>query len=764
MRCGFPAPSALRVAAALLLLLPLASAADAASALRGRGHRFAETGPNASGQGCAFLGDRLRGLRDRDSFRLGVGGGERIALELTSVADPRNRGQTARLRLTRGEGTRALGSSRVGSLPLHLEARLPRAGELRIEVEQVLRREPFALRPPLWLWAWLEKLRARRYEGEYCLTVRSSGTAASTLAASSDVELQWIALAEGDVALPPFERRASGVWDGRIQPEVPLLGERVYGLVLTRGVSAADGRALEADADFRSARGSAEDPGAGPIALYRRDPLDPANPYPEARLVDATGHILLPDRVVLRGLDPDDPGLDAARARLHLLADDMSALEGFSTTAPLHVALSEPLDLATLTPDHVLLFERTDGALDLAGLLAEAGRHGVDPEDVALAVSFPTQRIEPDLREVRQQLLALGAAGHFDVAIQGVFRPGGPAGPFATYLEDHPEIGAVVRGLLPSPEFRGANGSFDPAKVSGETPAEDVALDFLLTLPATGAPPYPVVIAQHGFGGSNAIVTDEIGPLLAVEGIAVIGISAVAHGSRGSPIELLTATPLGSRGIFLQTVSDQMALLTAIEHGIDVDGDGAPDLRGEEIGYLGISLGGILGGVLAGVEERVAAYVLNVMGGRVAYFGQAPDTRAIFEGFLASRVGLLPTDPRFDAYLDRILELGELAQNPSDPLNWARRYRRLPAPGEARRRILIQQGEGDRLVRNEFTEELAATAGFATNRPATNPEGVSGHWIFEGPEGHGIFARDDVREQALHFLTSAGTEIIDPGP
>jgi hypothetical protein len=164
------------------------------------------------------------------------------------------------------------------------------------------------------------------------------------------------------------------------------------------------------------------------------------------------------------------------------------------------------------------------------------------------------------------------------------------------------------------------------------------------------------------------------------------------------------------------------------------------------------------------VEPGIRAYLLNVMGGRVAYLGQAPDTRAIFEVFLALQVGLLPTDPRFDAYLDRLLELGELAQNPSDSLNWARRYRRRPAPGEGPRRILIQQGEGDGLVLNAFSEELAAVAGFATNTPASDAGGVSGHWIFTGPEGHGIFAREDVRAQAVRFLASGGTEIAAPAP
>jgi len=103
-----------------------------------------------------------------------------------------------------------------------------------------------------------------------------------------------------------------------------------------------------------------------------------------------------------------------------------------------------------------------------------------------------------------------------------------------------------------------------------------------------------------------------------------------------------------------------------------------------------------------------------------------------------------------------------LGQDPADSLNWARRYRDQPFPGARARRILMQQGVGDALIPNIFTEEYAHVAGFATNTPQSDPNGVSGHWIFDMPGGHGIFGRDDVREQAVEFLLSGGTEIREP--
>ena len=76
--------------------------------------------------------------------------------------------------------------------------------------------------------------------------------------------------------------------------------------------------------------------------------------------------------------------------------------------------------------------------------------------------------------------------------------------------------------------------------------------------------------------------------------------------------------------------------------------------------------------------------------------------------------------------------------------------------------MLLQEGIGDTLVDNENTEALAKAAGMIANTPMSDAAGVSGLWRFDPPGGHGILARDDVQHQAIVFLTSDGTEIIDP--
>jgi hypothetical protein len=501
--------------------------------------------------------------------------------------------------------------------------------------------------------------------------------------------------------------------------------------------------------------------------LYSTDVEATGNPYPDARLVRADGTVRVPDRYVLRGL-PSAPEVATARAILRDGARQLETLRGFSTTAPIRIALSAPVDLATVDASSLLLFERADGRTDLAGVLDAAALLGVARDEIALAFSFPTQPIEDDLVAVQTLLRDRAAESKSVVLVDpdpdddlpiGVFTANDPT--FADFLRDAPHVSTVVAGLVASPDFRGPDGIWIPARVAGEEEAPVADLDFLLTLPTSGAPPYPVVMVQHGFGGDNRVVLD-LGEELAARGLAAIGISAVAHGRRGNPLELLGATVFVARDIFRQSIADQMAVLRAVEAGLDVDGDGGADLDAERMGYLGISLGGLLGATLVAVEDILPVAVLNVAGGRVAFLGQSEGLRDLVGGELARIAELDPMSPTFATYLRRILESGQHAMDSVDGLNFARRWFLEPLPGSAPHRVLLQEGIGDLLVNNESSEALAIAGGLVANTPMRDPGGVSGLWRFDPPGGHGILARADVREQALRFLASGGTEILDP--
>ena len=547
-----------------------------------------------------------------------------------------------------------------------------------------------------------------------------------------------------------------------ITPATALRGDAVYALVLTTAVRDAGGAALRAAPDFAAARGVAEPDGDGPVALYDADANADGNPYPDGRLVSGDG-VTIPDRIARRGL-ADTPKLAQARTVLRQTADAVGAAGAFSTTAPIRIALSAPIDLATVDADAVLLIRRPDRDLALEPLLSALERQGLPRRQVALAVSFPTLKIEDDLLTARLRLDERGSSlrASFvdpdptdDLPI-GVFA--GSSGAYAEFLAANPAVVAVARGLYPSPDFRDAGGLFDPAALAGTAAPSLPRLDFILTVPR-GPGPHPLVVVQHGFAGDNSFVLSIAGQL-AEHGLAAIGINAVSHGRRGSPLDLLRSSALQTRDIFRQTVVDQLALVRAARAGIDVDGDGTSDVDAARVSYLGVSLGGILGSVFIAVEPNVDAAVLNVAGGRVAFLGDNPGTRPIYQMALAEQAELAVGDPDFERFIQRMLTLGQQALDPADPLNFALHWRE-PLAGEPRR-VLIQEGIGDLLVSNDSTEALAAAGGLPAQTPQSDDAGVSGLWRFDPPGGHGIFSRADVRDQAVEFLASHGTRIVAP--
>ena len=552
-----------------------------------------------------------------------------------------------------------------------------------------------------------------------------------------------------------------------ITPSAALRGGAVYAVALTGGITDETGRPLQPSAAFRALRGGDDPVVEGPLALFEDDPDAAGNPYPDGRLV-SDGGVRIPDRFALRGLS-DIPALATARGVARGIADAIGAAGLFSTTAPIRIALSSPVDLRTVTPDTVRFFARRDAQLDLAPLLDDLERVGVASGTVALAISFPTQTIEDDLLAIRARLDDRLRGGSLQVILTdpdpdddlviGVFQRGAPE--FAAFFAANPDVATIVHGLLPSPDFRGAGGIFDAGKVSGAEAAADAMLDFYLTLPAsTGT--HRVVILQHGFAGDNSF-GQTVANELARDDLAGIAISAVLHGRRGNFLDLLASTPLQVRDIFRQTNADQMALVRSIQAGVDVDADGEADLDPSGIGYLGVSLGGILGGTFIAVEPAIQMAVLNVAGGRVAFLGDNPGTRPFYSQYYAMLAELDVNSAEFETFRQRLLELGQQALDPADPLDYARRWSIEPFEGFTPRRVLIQEGIGDQLVDNASTEALAAAGGLVANQPMSDPDGVSGLWRFDPPGGHGIFgSRADVRHQALRFLASQGTEIETP--
>ena len=99
--------------------------------------------------------------------------------------------------------------------------------------------------------------------------------------------------------------------------------------------------------------------------------------------------------------------------------------------------------------------------------------------------------------------------------------------------------------------------------------------------------------------GGRGIDQNGDGTIDSTEGVSAVGAQSL----------------IGSRDGLRQTTIDLMQLVKVVRGGVDVDGDGSPDLSGSRIYYAGQSFGGIYGVQLLGLEPDIHAGVANVPGG-----------------------------------------------------------------------------------------------------------------------------------------------------
>jgi uncharacterized protein len=134
----------------------------------------------------------------------------------------------------------------------------------------------------------------------------------------------------------------------------------------------------------------------------------------------------------------------------------------------------------------------------------------------------------------------------------------------------------------------------------------------LLVVPR-GAGPFAGLIVQHGLPGDKFAML-PVAEELARTGAAVVAIDAPWSRRRELP------------DFTERDRADQIQLMVDLRRAVDLL-QARTDVVDDRIGYLGISYGGAMGGLLAGVEDRIAAFVLQVGdGGLVAHFTGAEDT------------------------------------------------------------------------------------------------------------------------------------------
>lgn len=469
---------------------------------------------------------------------------------------------------------------------------------------------------------------------------------------------------------------------------------------------------------------------------------------------------------------------------------------------------------------------------------------GIRPARVAAASLFTTQSVSADLVKIRnaikqatpetvdfmianwgtQRALFEAAASQVAWQRQTGVAPlafSSTALPMAALTLVPGAVGRIAYGKFVAPLYLNAALEI-PA--SGTRTGEPRQLGtheviFQLFMPAGTPPPagWAVVVIGHGASDSMYGAPWLLASVLASQGIASVAINAVGHGGgpasslvvrrEGAPVITI---PAGGRGVdqdgdgtigraegvrtlganavvfyrdtVRQTVIDLMQLVRQVQAGVDVEGDGVPDLDPDHIYFLGQSLGGIYGTVLLGVDPDLAAGALNVTGGSFIDVMRTGADRGLLGAYLARRTPSLinvsgtefderlpaPGALRIQQALDRL----EWVQQSASPLAWAPYLYLRPLPGARPKPVLVQFARGDLAVANATTLALVETGGLAAWTTeyrhdlarAANPALPANPHPFmvriDNPEAAPIAVA--AQRQIATFFASGGAIVLDP--
>jgi hypothetical protein len=535
-----------------------------------------------------------------------------------------------------------------------------------------------------------------------------------------------------------------------------------------------------------------------------------------------------------------------------------------------------------------LTIPRISYTLALVEAMWAAWRAGVSPGDIVVASVFTTQSATAILEKIRDQIrdatpdpadFLLGSNGErttfslsevTGITLRQQTRVSPPA--FASTSLPLPLLGNTVNsiafGKYRSPDYEVHPGEYIPAVGTRTgTPAIQGTNEvyFNLFLPSGSEPAngWPVVIFGHGGAGGNQnkdTTTLNVVSSMANYGIATIAINAVGFGfgplstltvsrTTGTEVTLLAGgrgmdqdgngTIDGNEGLaalpprsivtfsdgFRQTAVDLMQLVRLIEVGVDVDGNGLPDLDASRISYFGSSLGAGYGAVFLGVEPDVRMGVLAAPFDPVPTVRLAPVFRGTVVGAsLAARqpsllnppgikvlAGVTATEPYFHENLplrqqspltvqleDGITEViqspvtntvpGALAiqeafdnrewvSQAGSPAAYAPHLRAAPLRGLAAKSVLLQIAKGDQSAGNPSTTAIIRAGDLADHTlyyrhdlyrsSLPNPAALTANpHGFATSVGNPLFRPISlaVQDQAGRFFFSDGGDVAVPQP
>jgi hypothetical protein len=513
-----------------------------------------------------------------------------------------------------------------------------------------------------------------------------------------------------------------------------------------------------------------------------------------------------------------------------------------------HDASGQPLEATTFQHD-LNFGQTKDPAAKayrkaLIDALPMAMAGGVTPDNIAAVSLFTTQSITAVSEKIRAQLpggsasFTLGTAGQRTVfpisslvAIQ-LHRQNGTStfdssfvyaagSSLASLLSG---VGTIAYGSYASPNYETRAAVIPPVGTKTGVPAVQSVnnIEFSLWEPSGQTPPggWPTAIFGHGFTDSKDGAPLAVAGTLARSGIATIAINVVGHGggsagtytaipATGAPVTLPSGgraidqdgngtfdttegvsaigarSLIGNRDGLRQTTIDLMQLVKVLKGGVDVNGDGTPDLSTSRIYYAGQSFGGIYGVQLLGLEPDIRAGVPNVAGGSIIEVARLGGFRFLVGFGLLTRSPSLYNDPVLDlvsfheniplrnlgietdtipgaSAIQTVIDNTEWAQQSANPAAYA------PFITQP---VIMQFARGDETVPNPTTTailragNLASRATLFRNDLAVAADSTvahNPHTFLTNVGGAGALYAFEAQQQIATFFASDGAATIDP--
>ena len=254
------------------------------------------------------------------------------------------------------------------------------------------------------------------------------------------------------------------------------------------------------------------------------------------------------------------------------------------------------------------------------------------------------------------------------------------------------------------------------------------------SLARAGIATIAINVVGHGGGPLGTYTVNRVGAPAVTLLAGGRGIDQDGNGSIDSTEGVNAAPPngiVGNRDGLRQTAIDLMQLVNVLQGGVDVDANGSVDLSTSRIYYAGQSFGGIYGAPLLALEPDIRAGVPNVPGGPIIEIARlSPSFRPLVGISLISRVpslyNALPPNATFTNFVENVplrnlpivtdtVPGASAIQEVLDRTEWAQQAANPAAYSPyVEQPVIYQFARGDMTVPNPTTSAILRACGCAS--------------------------------------------------